>query len=171
MMGALIIQGLTPGPNLFVEHASTVNGIYVALLIANIFMLAMGQIGLRWFYKVCLIPKEILQPIIFGLCCVGSYASNSSLFDVGCMFAFGILGYILLRCGIPMSPILLGLILGNITESNLRRGMLASGGSFLQFINRPICLVILAFTVFSLAFTIIRMLKDKAKGKEINEEE
>ena len=87
------------------------------------------------------------------------------------MFAFGILGYILLRCGIPMSPILLGLILGSITESNLRRGMLASGGSFLQFINRPICLVILAFTVFSLAFTIIRMLKDKAKGKEINEEE
>ena len=59
----------------------------------------------------------------------------------------------------------------SITESNLRRGMLASGGSFLQFINRPICLVILAFTVFSLAFTIIRMLKDKAKGKEINEEE
>ena len=171
MMGALIIQGLTPGPNLFVEHASTVNGIYVALLISNIFMLAMGQVGLRWFYKVCLIPKEILQPIIFGLCCVGSYASNSSLFDVGCMFAFGILGYLLLRCGIPMSPILLGLILGNITESNLRRGMLASGGSFLQFINRPICLVILAFTVFSLAFTIIRMLKDKAKGKEINEEE
>lgn len=171
MMGALIIQGLTPGPNLFVEHGDTVNGIYVALLISNIFMLVMGQIGLRWFYKVCLIPKEILQPVIFGLCCVGSYASNSSLFDVGCMFAFGILGYILLRCGVPMSPILLGLILGNITESNLRRGMLASGGSFLKFINRPICLVILAFTVFSLVFTIIRMLKDKTKGKEINEEE
>jgi len=171
MMGALIIQGLTPGPNLFVEHGDTVNGIYVALLIANIFMLAMGQIGLRWFYKVCLIPKEILQPIIFGLCCVGSYASNSSLFDVGCMFAFGILGYILLRCGVPMSPILLGLILGNITESNLRRGMLATGGNFFKFINRPICLIILAFTVFSLVFTISRMLKDKIKGKEINEEE
>lgn len=171
MMGALIIQGLTPGPSLFTENANTVYGIYGALFIANIFMFLFGLLGLRWFYKVCLIPKEILQPIIFGLCCVGAFATNSSLFDVGCMFVFGILGYLLLRGGIPMAPILLGLILGEITESNLRRGMLATGGSFLKFINRPICLVILAFTVFSLVFTISRMLKDKAKDKEIVEEE
>lgn len=171
MMGALIIQGLTPGPSLFVEHADTVNGIYVGLFIANLFMLLFGLIGLRWFYKVCMIPKEILQPIIFGLCCIGSYAANSSLFDVGCMFVFGVLGYLLLRGGLPMAPVLLGLILGDITESNLRRGMLANGGSFLEFVNRPICLTILAFTVFSLAFTIYRMLQDKAKGKEIIEQE
>lgn len=171
MMGALIIQGLTPGPTLFTEHADTVNGLYVALLLANIFMLALGQAGLRWFYKVCLIPKEILQPIIFGLCLIGAYAANSNMFDVGSMLFFGLIGYILLRFGIPMTPILLGLILGNITESNLRRGLIPTKGDFLAFINRPICLVILAFTIFSLVFTIVRMLRDKKAGKEISEEE
>ncbi len=171
MMGALIIQGLTPGPSLFSEHADTVFGIYVAMFIANLFMLVMGQLGLRWFYKVCEIPKEILQPIIFGLCCIGSYAANSNIFDLGVMFAFGCIGYLLRCCGIPMAPILLGLILGDITESNLRRGMLANNGSFIKFINRPICLFILFLTAASLAFTIFRMLKDKAKGKEIDEKE
>lgn len=171
LMGALIIQGLTPGPTLFTDHADTVNGLYIALLIANIFMLIMGQVGLRWFYKVCLIPKEILQPIIFGLCLIGSYAANSNLFDVGTMLVFGLLGYLLIRAGVPMTPILLGLILGNITESNLRRGLIPTQGNFLKFINRPICLAILAITVFSLAFTIIRMLRDRKAGKEINEEE
>lgn len=167
MMGALIIQGLTPGPSLFTEHADTINGIYVSLIIANLFMLLMGQIGLRWFYKVCLIPKEILQPIIFGLCCIGAYAAGSSLFDVGSMIFFGFMGYVLIRLGIPMTPILLGLILGNIAESNLRRGMIASNGNFWQFINRPICLAILAFTVLSLLFTGIRLLKDWRKRQAL----
>lgn len=171
MMGALIIQGLVPGPTLFTDHADTINGLYIALLIANIFMLLMGQVGLRWFYKVCEIPKEILQPIIFGLCLIGSYAANSNMFDVGSMLIFGVGGYILLRFGMPMTPVLLGLILGDITESNLRRGLIASNGNFFAFINRPICLVILAFTVFSLIFTITRMLKDRKAGKVINEEE
>ena len=171
MMGALIIQGLTPGPSLFVEHGDTINGIYFALLLSNIFMLMMGQVGLRWFYKVCLIPKEILQPIIFGLCCIGAYAANSSMFDVACMIFFGFLGYFLTRFGIPMTPILLGLILGSITESNLRRGLIPTKGNFFQFICRPICLVILAFTVFSLLFTIIRMIRDTAAGKTLKEEE
>lgn len=171
MMGALIIQGLTPGPSLFTDHADTINGIYVSLMIANIFMLAMGQIGLRWFYKVCLIPKEILQPIIFGLCCIGAYAATSNMFDVGVMVFFGVFGYVLLRLGVPMTPILLGLILGDITEANLRRGMIPTNGDFFAFINRPICLVILAFAVFSVLFTVIRMINDKKKGKTINEEE
>ncbi len=172
MMGALIIQGLVPGPNLFTEHADTVNGLYVGLLIANVFMLLFGQIGLRWFYKVCEIPKEVLQPIIFGLCIIGAYAASSSLYDLTCMFIFGICGYALLRCGLPMAPILLGLILGNITESNLRRGMLATGGKFWPFIStRPIAIVIIIFTIFSLAFTIFRMLRDKSKGKVIKEED
>lgn len=171
MMGALIIQGLVPGPTLFTDHADTINGLYIALLIANIFMLLMGQVGLRWFYKVCEIPKEVLQPIIFGLCLIGSYAANSNMFDVGSMLAFGVGGYILLRFGMPMTPVLLGLILGDITEANLRRGLIATNGDFFAFVNRPICLVILAFTVFSLIFTITRMLKDRKAGKVINEEE
>lgn len=171
MMGALIIQGLVPGPTLFTDHADTINGLYIALLIANIFMLLMGQVGLRWFYKVCEIPKEVLQSIIFGLCLIGSYAANSNMFDVGSMLAFGVGGYILLRFGMPMTPVLLGLILGDITEANLRRGLIATNGDFFAFVNRPICLVILAFTVFSLIFTITRMLKDRKAGKVINEEE
>ena len=88
------------------------------------------------------------------------------------MFIFGIVGYALLRCGLPMAPILLGLILGNITESNLRRGMLATGGKFWPFIStRPIAIVIIIFTIFSLVFTIFRMLRDKSKGKVIKEED
>jgi len=70
-----------------------------------------------------------------------------------------------------MTPILLGLILGDITEANLRRGLIPTQGNFLKFISRPICLVILAITIFSLAFTIIRMLRDRKAGKVINEEE
>ena len=172
MMGALIIQGLVPGPNLFKEHADIVNGLYVSLLIANIFMLLFGQIGLRWFYKVCEIPKEILQPIILGLCIIGSYAASSSMYDVTCMVCFGVGGYLLLRCGLPMAPVLLGLILGNITESNLRRGMLATGGKFWPFLSgRPIAIAILILTAASLIFTVSRMIRDKMEGKVINEEE
>jgi len=94
------------------------------------------------------VPRTKLMPIIFILCVVGSFALQARLFDVGIMIVFGILGYILREMEYPMAPLVLGIILGDILDKNLRRSLILSDGSIAPFFTRPICLVLCLLTVF-----------------------
>lgn len=104
MLGALMIQGMTPGPLLFQEQGTLVYSIFIALFVSNVFMLLLGYYAVRLFAKVVLIPGGILMPLVTTLCVVGGYALNNSNFDLAVMAGFGLLGYIMTKARFPLAP-------------------------------------------------------------------
>ena len=153
LLAGFMIHGITPGPLLFETDGVLVYGIFTALVVANIFMLATMFWGMRFFVRVLSVPKHVLLPVIVSLCVVGSYGLNNRMFDVGTMLAFGAIGFVMKKLSLPNTPLLLGFILGPIVETNLRRGLMKSRGDFTPFISEPISGVILAVTVIVVAVT------------------
>jgi putative tricarboxylic transport membrane protein len=103
----------------------------------------------RTLVKVLLVPRTKLMPIVFILCMVGSFAIQQRFFDIGVMVVFGILGYFMREMDYPMAPMVLGIVLGDILDKNLRRALVLSNGSIGAFFQNPISLVIIAMTVLT----------------------
>ncbi len=148
MLGALMIQGLAPGPLLFEQHMTTVAGIFTAFFIANFLILGLGFIVVRFMGKIVDMRASILMPIVLVLCSIGSYAANHSSFDLIIMAVFGILGYGMLKLDIAQPPLLLSLILAPLAESNFRRALSISRNDFSIFFTSPIASTILAIALF-----------------------
>lgn len=154
MLGALMINGLTPGPNLFQNHGSTVYAIMIGLIFVNLFMLIQGKYLTRVFAKVVKIPSVILVPIIAVFCFAGAYSIKNSMFDVGTIIAFGIISYVISKLGFSAIPVLLGLVLGALTEKNFRRSLMISDGNWDIFVTRPYALAFLILLILALAMII-----------------
>ena len=150
LLGALIIQGLQPGPLLFTKNADIVYGLFSSLLVGNVLMLLFGLLGVRLFCRVVELPKRIIIPVIVTLSIVGAYSMNNSIFDVWVCIGFGIIGYVMQKVDMPSSPIILAVILGPMAESNLRRAVLMYQGSYSFLWTRPIGVVFLALAALSL---------------------
>jgi len=165
LIGALTVQGLQPGPMLFAEHPVLVYSIFLGMFVANVAMLVLGLSSLRLFVKVLSVPKSILTPMIFVLCVVGSYAINTSFFDVGVMLFFGVLGYFLQKADASVSPAVLGLILGPMAESNFRRALLMSEGSYGIFLSSPISWIFLILTAITLLGPFVGAYLKKRKAQ------
>lgn len=155
ILGALMIQGMTPGPLLFQEQGALVYSIFISLLLANVFMLVLGMASVRVFSKIVSIPGGILMPLVTTLCVVGGYALNNSNFDLGVMAVFGILGWIMTKASIPLAPLLLAMILSGIIETNFRRALSISDNDYTVFLTRPVCAVFLCISLFIL-FNLLR---------------
>ena len=162
MMGALMVQGLQPGPLLFVEKAPDVYAIFIGLLLANLIMGIMGFSLIRLFTKVVNVPVHILLPIIVMMTFVGTYSYNNSLNDVYLMVISGFLGYFLNKLGFSMSAIIIGIILGGMAEQNFVGSLIMSDGNFNIFYTRPLCLFFLVAAVLSLLSPFIGKLFKKA---------
>nr|WP_106783021.1 tripartite tricarboxylate transporter permease [Lysinibacillus timonensis] len=167
LLGGLILHGLQPGPLLFQNSGDVVYGIFAALLIANLFMALLLFLGMRGFIKLLSIPQYILLPIIFSLCVVGAYGVNNRMFDVYALLFFGIVGYLMSKARIPLTPLVLGFILGPLLETNLRRGLMLSQGDFTPFFTEPIAAMFLLITVISVGWKIW---KSFGKGKKVSYE-
>jgi len=165
LIGALTVQGLQPGPLLFTEHTTLVYSIFLGMFVANVTMLVLGLSSLKLFVKVLSVPKAILTLMIFILCVVGSYAINTSFFDVGVMLFFGILGYFLQKVDFSVSPTVLGLILGPMAEANFRRALLMSEGSYSIFFESIIAWVFVALIIFTLVVPYLTALLKKRNHK------
>lgn len=150
LLGALIIQGLTPGPLLFEQNPDVVYGLFSSMIIGNILLLVIGLIGIKFYSKIVEIPKTLMIPAILILSTIGSYSMNNSMFDVGITFAFGVIGYIMSKIKMPTSPIVLSIILGPMLETNLRKAVLMYEGSYSFLYTRPITVVFLILTVLSI---------------------
>lgn len=150
MLGALMIQGLTPGPLLFVEHPVTVYGIFAAFIIANLLMLAVGLLAVRGAGRIIAIPGSVLMPIVITLCVVGGYAVNNSTFDLLIVAIFGTVGYLMIKCDFPQPPLLLAMILEPIVESNFRRALSISQNDYSIFYTSPIACLILGVSLIVL---------------------
>lgn len=147
LMGGLIIQGLRPGPLLFQEQMPFVSSIFISLLLSVVFMTILGLLGARWFSRLISTPKRFLMPAIMLFCLIGSYSINNSMFDIGVLIVSGIVGFGLRKFGYPVAPVILGLILGPMFESNLRRSLMLSRGNWSTFVTRPISLAFILIAI------------------------
>jgi len=145
-IGALMAHGLRPGPLLFEQNRVLITALFLTFIIANLLMLLIGSFAIRMSSKILRIPKNILIPIIFVFCVLGSYSVENSLFDVWVMFLFGILGIFLSKWGVPLQAVVLAIILGPMVEYNFTASLLKSGMNFGIFFSRPVA-VVLAFLV------------------------
>lgn len=150
LLGGLIIQGLQPGPDLFTVHGKITYTFFAGFIVVNIFMLILGLFGSKIFARISLVPDNILIPLIFSLCTVGSYAINNQLADVWIMFAFGIFGYFVRKLDLNPAAIILALILGPIGETGLRRALILSHGSIGILFSSVISKVLILLSIFSL---------------------
>ncbi|WP_086981758.1 tripartite tricarboxylate transporter permease [Vibrio aphrogenes] len=163
LLGALIVQGLTPGPLLFAQNPEVVYGVFSSMLVANVVMLGIGLLGIRFFCRIIEVPKIIMIPIIVFLSVVGAYAINNSMFDVGIAIVFGLIGFIFTKLDIPSSPVLLAIILGPMAETNLRKSLMMYEGSWSFLYDRPIALAFIVLAVFSVYSTMKMKKKQKAQ--------
>lgn len=162
MLGALMMQGIAPGPLLFTTQTAKVYTLIITLFIANVFMCICGYGGIRLFSKISLIPMKWLNPIILVFCAVGTFAINNNIYDVFLMLGAGVVGYFLVKLNFSMPPIILGLILSGTIELNLRRTMVLFDGRVSGFLKHPIALVLLGIAVLSLLYPVImNVLKKK----------
>ncbi|WP_424236832.1 tripartite tricarboxylate transporter permease [Bhargavaea ginsengi] len=165
LLGGLVLHGLQPGPLLIQNNGEIVYAIFAALLVANVFMILFLFLGMRGFVKMLSIPQNILMPVILGLCVVGAYGENGRVFDVGALFFFGLLGYLMVKYGFPLTPLVLGFILGPLLETNLRRGLMLSQGDFMPFLTSPIAAAFLIFTVVSIGLKVYSNWKKKQNAR------
>lgn len=148
MLGGLYIWGLQPGPLLFIEKPDFVWGLIASMYIGNIIGLLMCLLLVPFFTIILRIPYAILAPLIVLLSAVGSYAVSNRLFDVWLMLFFGVVGYAFKKLQIPLAPLAIGLVLGDMTETALRQSIIMSRGSLSIFFTRPIaatCTIIALF--------------------------
>ncbi len=168
MLGALMIQGLTPGPLLFVEHPVTVYGLFAAFILANILMLGVGLITVRIAGKIIAIPGNLLMPIVLTLCVVGGFAVNNSTFDLLIVAIFGTLGYFMTKFDFPQPPLLLAMILSPIAETNFRRALSISQNDYSIFYTSPVTCIILFISLLILLNPLISMAINKYKNRNRN---
>ena len=165
MLSALMINGLNPGLSLFTTDGDIMYAIMLGLILVNLFMLLQGKFLTTLFAKVVSIPQEILTPIIVIFCFAGAYSVNENYFDVGVVLIFGVLAWVLRKLDLPPVPILLGLVLGSMTETNFRRALLISDGSPSIFFQSIYCKIFLALIVVALAAIIRGKLKEAKAAK------
>lgn len=150
LIGAFILHNIQPGPMLFTSNPEVLYTIYIGSMVANFFMAVVGFLCAGLFARLISFPYYILLPVILMLCMVGSFAVNNNLFDTKVMLFFGVIGYVLTKLDVPLTPLVIGIVLGPIVEENLRTTIIMSQGQWSYFYTRPIATFFVALTIFSL---------------------
>jgi putative tricarboxylic transport membrane protein len=150
LMAAIIIHGIQPGPMMMVEHPQFAYDMVAMTTLATVCILIFGLYLVRPLLYVLRVKHSVLMPIIFLMSVVGSYATAWRLFDVYAMLAVGVGAFFLRRKGYQMAPFVLGLVLGNLLDKSLRRGLVLTDGSMVPFFTRPICIAFAFVTIFTM---------------------
>jgi TctA family transporter len=162
LLGALIIQGIVPGPQLIREHPDIFWGLIASFWIGNIMLVVLNVPMIGIWVKLLTIPYRYLYPSALFFVCIGVYSANNDLFGVAETLAIGIFGYVLLLLGFHPAPILLGFVLGPRFEENFRRAMLLSRGDIFTFVERPISAVFMGLcAVLILGQIYVRLRRPK----------
>jgi putative tricarboxylic transport membrane protein len=163
MLGALTIHGIQPGPLFITQQPTLAYGIFAAYILAHFIMIAFMFIGVRWFLQVVAVPKSILFPVILVLCAVGAFALDNTMANVYVLLLCGLLGYGMVKAGLPLAPLILGVILGDQIEINLVRSIMTDSNLWL-FLTRPISGLLLAASVISVVFALWQHRRAQKKG-------
>jgi TctA family transporter len=161
MIGAMIIQGIQPGPSVMTEQPALFWGIVVSMWVGNVMLLVLNLPLIGLWVKMISVPYHLLYPAILVFCAIGTFSLSNSTFDVYLMAVFGLLGYIFHKFGCEPAPMMLGFILGPMMEEFLRRALLLSKGDPMVLVTRPISAVMLGLAVACLLVVLSPMLRKK----------
>ncbi|MDR7452738.1 MAG: tripartite tricarboxylate transporter permease [Armatimonadota bacterium] len=150
MLGALLVLNVVPGPLLFRDHPDVVWGLVASMYVSNLILLILNLPLVGLFVRILYIPQSVLYPLIVAICVIGTYAVNFSAFDLLVMAALGLVAYYMRKNAYPLGPAVLGLVLGDLMEQNLRRSLIMSQTGALIFFTRPITATLIALSVLSL---------------------
>nr|WP_284145668.1 tripartite tricarboxylate transporter permease [Xanthobacter aminoxidans] len=163
MIGALIIQGITPGPNVVTEKPDLFWGVIASMWVGNFMLVLLNLPLIGMWVRLLTVPYHVMFPAIIAFCCIGVYSVNNNTFDVYTMALFGLLGYALVKLDCEPAPLLLGFVIGPMLEEYLRRAMLISRGDPTVFVTRPISAVLLLLAAAAL---VVVLLPSVQKGRE-----
>lgn len=155
LLGAFIMHGLVPGPTLFTKNPEFVWGVIASMFIGNTILLFLNLPMARFWAQLTRVPNKAMFPIIIIVSVVGIYGLNNSIWDIGFMLIFGLLGYFLKKADFPLTPLILTFVLGATMESSLIQSLSIFRGNGLMFFQRPICAVLLALTAIILVFSAL----------------
>jgi TctA family transporter len=165
MVGALIIQGIQPGPRMIEAQPDLFWGLIASMWIGNLMLVVINLPLIGMWVRLLKVPYDLMYPAILVFCAIGVYSLNNNSFDVFVTVVFGFLGYLFSKIGCPPAPMLIGFVLGPMMEEHLRRAMLLSRGNPMVFVERPISATLLALAVIAvvaMALPSIRKGKDEA---------
>lgn len=166
-VGILFMKGLNPGPQLLTENPQNFYAVILIFLIANLLMIPLGYIAVRIAHKIFRIPRSYLNGAILIFCIVGAYAVNNSLFGVTLILGFGILAYIFVIAGIPIAPIILGIVIGPLLEQNFLTAMIVARGDPMAFFTRPIAgtlgVIVISLWTLALMSVLIKYFRRKER--------
>ena len=163
MIGAMMIHGITPGPEIISKQPALFWGLIASMWIGNLMLVILNLPLIGIWVKLLQVPYSYLFPSILVLCCIGTFTLNSSTGDVMVMTAFGVIGYAMRKLDCEPAPLLLGLVLGPMLEENFRRAMVLSDGDWSIFVRRPISL---GFLLLALGLLIAVALPNIRRGRE-----
>jgi putative tricarboxylic transport membrane protein len=155
MLGGLIIWGLQPGPMLFIDKPDFVWGLIASMYTGNVIGVLMVLAFVPFFAAILRVPFAILTPLIVVICAIGSYAVHNSMIDIWYMLVFGVIGYVFKKLDYPAAPLVLALVLGDLSENALRQSLIISQGSLAIFFTRPIAGAITGLAIFFFTLPVI----------------
>ncbi|MBI4184934.1 MAG: tripartite tricarboxylate transporter permease [Proteobacteria bacterium] len=153
MLGAFLIQGVTPGPLIFIRNPEIVDTVYLGVIAANVMMGVVALFALKPMTAVLKVPKVVLYPVVLMICVAGSYAIRNNLFDVFVMLGAGVLGYGLRLFSVPVPPLLIAFILTRPLEESMRQALVSSEGDPLVFLSSPISTAFALLAVAAVLYT------------------
>jgi putative tricarboxylic transport membrane protein len=169
MIGALMIQGIQPGPQVMTQQPELFWGVVASMYVGNAMLLVINLPLIGLWVSFLKVPYRLLFPAIVVFCSIGAYSVNNSVFDVWLMLGFAVLGYFFLKVGVHPAPLVLGFVLGPLLEENFRRAMLLSGGDWSVFVTRPISAVLLAMAaalLITIVIPAVKQQREKVVGQE-----
>jgi putative tricarboxylic transport membrane protein len=170
MVGAFILQGITPGPNVINDQPALFWGIIASMWIGNILLVLLNLPLIGLWVKMLSIPYRALFPAIVLFACIGCFSINQNIYDVYAIGFFGVLGYVLIRFGCEPAPLLLGFVLGPLLEEHLRRAMIISRGDPMIFLTRPISATLLGLAVLAVVIAVLPNIRRKRKEVFVEED-
>jgi TctA family transporter len=159
MIGALILQGIQPGPNVLTARPELFWGLIVSMWIGNLLLVVLNLPLIGLWVRILTIPYRFIVPAIGIFCCLGAYSASNNIFDVLSMCVFGLVGYALIKLDCEPAPLLIGFVIGPLMEENFRRAMLIARGDWTTFLTRPVSLGLLVLAAAALFAVVSPMLR------------
>jgi TctA family transporter len=170
IIGAFIIHGITPGPNVITDEPALFWGVIASMWIGNLLLVVLNLPLIGVWVKMLTIPYRVLFPAIIGFACIGTYSIGLNAFDIYAIAVLGLIGYVLVKLDCEPAPLLLGFILGPLLEEHLRRAMIISRGDPMTFIERPISATLLAIAVIAIVVSVLPAIRRKREEVFVEED-